>query len=100
MTHPHRDLIIALLDDPTLEVEIFEESFGHWRHFGGTHKTLLGHIGTHPHRQFRLREKPKPDVVRYYMQSDFARIRECNYGSANLRLTFSADGVLKNAEVI
>lgn len=93
MTHPHRELIIALLDDPTLEVESMGE--------GETWMPVsAAQVLMYPHYTYRLREKPKPDVVRY------ATIRKQDGGldrheDDNLRLTFSGDsGVLLKAEVI
>jgi len=100
MTHPHRDLIIALLDDPTLEVEELAE---------GTVMTnaeyAIAQMLRFPHRTYCLREKPKPDVVTEcrilgVYKSILWNSETNTVDRANLRLTFTADGVLKNAKVI
>lgn len=104
MTHPHRDLIIALLDDPTLEVEVLAE---------GTVMTnaeyAIAQMLRFPHRTYCLREKPKPDVVVEYCielsdsvgnDPQGAPLNFWTTRKPNCKFTFSADGVLKSAEVI
>lgn len=97
MTHPHRDLIIALLDDPTLEVER-RISDGTWI------KSDSVNILVAPGYKYRICEKPKPDVVvtfPVHMQEKIVRFYpKDGVGDDNLRLTFTADGTLKNAEVL
>lgn len=103
MTHPHRDLIIALLDDPTLEVEQFADC---WRNcMFDSQNQAVSFIVQRPNYRFRLREKPKPDVVTEcrilgpYKSILWNSVTD-TVDRANLRLTFSADGVLKSAEVL
>lgn len=105
MTHPHKDLIIALLDDPTLEVEEYNGALEKWFAFETkTQSRVLPYIINNPERLIRLREKPKPDVVRDMIaaiSSDgSAHVYHHAGGIPNLRLTFTADGTLKNAEVL
>lgn len=100
MTHPHRDLIIKLLDDPTLEVEWFDEYDGEWWLCVGP----LANMVNYPSIEHRLREKPKPDVVAVCRIGPYKAIiwnsKTDTVDRANLRLTFTADGALKNAEVL
>lgn len=97
MTHPHKDLIIQLLNDPTLEVEVVD--LGKWVGLEVCGVAQMAAVLTAPHRQFRLHEKPKPDVVRYGR----ARIEWLDMNQDadnNVKFTFTADGVLKSAEVL
>lgn len=99
MTHPHKDIIIALLDDPTLEVGACGNGDGSWEHLKWNVQMLISHISASQGHQFRLREKPKPDVGRYgRVRMDY--LNDQPQHDDNARFIFSADGVLKNAEVI
>jgi hypothetical protein len=105
MAHPHKDLIIALLDDPTLEVEEYNGALEKWFAFETkTQSRVLPYIINNPERLIRLREKPKPDVVVTYpvhMKGHCVKFYPtADMTHDNLRLTFTADGTLKNAEVI
>lgn len=102
VTHPHKELIIALLDDPTLEVEQFAD---HWRYCAfDSIRDAIAFIATRPDYRFRLREKPKPDVVQYLRvtpngTSIYHSEHDSN-GKHNVIAAFSADGVLKSAAVL
>lgn len=102
MTHPHKDLIIKLLDDPTLEVEQFTDCWRKCRF--DSQRQAIAFIVQRPNYQFRIKEKPKPDVVAvglaYKSLGTGYVFTENHTGAPNLRLNFTDDGTLKNAEVI
>lgn len=100
MTHPHKELIIALLDDPTLEVEEYNSALEKWFAFETkTQSRVLPYIINNHGRQFRVKEKPKPDVVRYG-RARIDWLDKQQDADNNVKFTFSADGTLKNAEVL
>lgn len=99
MTHPHRDLIIALLDDPTLKVERkLPGQDGTW-----VASSIFQAIDNVGNAEFRINEKPKPDVVQRVRFAPFGRCMIlCGPESeADLIVTFDGEtGDFKRAEVI
>lgn len=96
MRHPHHDVIVQWAADTSKVVQ--------WRH--GSELWYDDEKWNHswnPHREYRIKPEPKPDVVLYVRAecSGFYQATSFQTTNDNLRLTFDGEtNKLKSAEVL
>lgn len=101
--HKHAELIKAWADGAEIE---FRKSFHVAGPGGGTcftdWKSKL-HDSWQEHIQYRIKPKPKPDVVYYFEVDKYKNFHQIDTvaGMSNLKLIFDGEtGKLKSAEVL